>query len=73
MSEEEKNIVEYIVVCINEFSDRYGLQMKDAYLYLRDYKGIEFLQNFYDAEHLLSFDDAVDDLTFICRRNGGKL
>ena len=45
--------------------------MRDAYIYLNCYKGIEFLKEFYDVEHTLSFEDALDDLATICRRNGG--
>lgn len=73
MSATEKNILDYIVVCVSEFASRYGLHMKDAYAYLRKYKGIDFLIEHYEAEHTLSFDDAVDDLTVICGRNGGAL
>ncbi len=72
MPKEEKNIINYIVVCISEFASHYGLPMKDAYIYLRDYNGIDFLQDFYDVEHTLSFDDAVDDLTKVCLQNGGS-
>ena len=45
--------------------------MRDAYIYLNRYKGIEFLKEFYDVEHTLSFDDTIDDLSAICRKNGG--
>ncbi len=41
-------------------------------MYLYAYKGIEFIKENYDVEHTLSFDDAVDDLTLICRNNGGN-
>ena len=27
----------------------------------------------YDVEHLLSIEDAVDDLTVVCKKNGGML
>ena len=33
--------------------------------------GIEFLKEFYDIERTLSFDDVMDDLATICRKNGG--
>ena len=47
--------------------------MRDAYVYLSRNKGIEFLKEFYDVEHTLSFDDVLDDLTVICRKNGGTV
>ncbi len=71
MAKEEMNVLDYIVVCISEFASRYEMHMRDAYLYLTKYKGIEFLKEFYDVEHTLSFDEAIDDLVAICRKNGG--
>jgi hypothetical protein len=71
MAKEEINILDYIVVCISEFASRYQTGLKEAYIYLNRYKGLEFLKEFYDVEHTLSFDDTIDDLTAICRKNGG--
>lgn len=41
--------------------------------YIRRFKGIDFLTEFYDVEHTLSFNDCVDDLTIVCQNNGGTL
>lgn len=71
MAQETENVVEYIVVCISEFASRYKMNIRDAYVYLSRYKGIEFLKEFYDVEHTLSFDDAIEDVAKICRKNGG--
>ena len=70
MSELKKKI-NYTVACVNEFAARYRLSSKEAFVYLYAHKGIEFLKEHYDIERTLSFDDAVDDLTIICRNNGG--
>jgi hypothetical protein len=40
---------------------------------LRRFKGIDFLTEHYDAEHLLSFDDSVQGLTQVCLNNGGGI
>ena len=32
MTREDRNILEYIVVCISEFANRYGMHMRDAYI-----------------------------------------
>lgn len=71
MSEQMRDMLDYIVVCINEFAEQKQIGTKEAYLYLNKYKGLEFLNEFYDVEHTLSFDDAVDDLTKVCISNGG--
>lgn len=73
MPQEIRDQLNYIVVCVSEFAERHGLTLRDAYFYLREHTGIQFLQDFYDVEHTLSFEDAVDDLTRICARNGGTL
>ena len=71
MSEKNRNILEYIICCIGAFATTYNLLNSKAYLYLKQYGGIDFLFKFYDAEHLLSIDDAVNDIAVICQRNGG--
>lgn len=73
MSTETRNVLNYIVVCVSEFAAHHGLSQKEAYQYLRRHNGIRFLQAFYDVEHTLSFDEAVEDLTTICKKNGGTL
>ena len=69
----ERKILEYLVACVSEFAERYDMILKDAYAYLRKYKGIDFLIEFYDVEHTLSFEEAVEDLTTICKKNGGAI
>lgn len=39
--------------------------------YLHEHKGLSFLIEFYDVEHLQSMDETIDDLLVICRKNGG--
>lgn len=67
------NLIDYIVVCISEFANRYKMDMRDSYIYLSRNKGLEFIKEFYDVEHTLSFEDVLDDLTVICRKNGGEI
>ena len=73
MSEQTRKQVNYTVACIHEFARRKRISQKDAFFYLHRYKGISFLNEFYDVEHTLSLDDAMEDLEAICRQNGGRL
>lgn len=73
MSKQEKNLINYIVICINEFAKQCKITSKEAYVYLRDYKGIEFLKENYEAEHTVGLDDAIDDLKQVCNNNGGDI
>ena len=73
MSEHTRNLLDYMVVCISEFAEQKKIETKEAYIYLSEYKGLDFLKEFYDVEHTLSFDDAVADLTKVCRNNGGTI
>ncbi len=68
-----KNVVEYIVTAIGEFAKKHLLTAKEASNYLLRFKGIDFLEQCYPAEYTLSVTDWVDDLTAICKRNGGGI
>jgi len=60
-------------MCVSAFSIKKGIDRRDAFNYLFEYQGIKFLIDCYEAEHTLSLDDAVEDLTIICKRNGGSI
>ena len=73
MERDTQNRITYIIYCVSAFANRYGLSNKQAYSYLNRFKGLNFLDECYEAEHQLSISDAVDDLSVICHRNGGAL
>lgn len=68
-----KEMIEYIVMAITEFAKRHLLTIRDASNYLIRFKGIDFLEQCYPAEHTLSLNDCIDDITAICKRNGGEI
>lgn len=68
-----KEVIEYIVTAINEFAKRHFLTVKEASNYLVRFKGIDFFEQCYPAEHTLSVNDWVEDITAICKRNGGRI
>ena len=70
---ENANLVNWAVVCVNEFARCRKLSPKAAFQYLLTYGGIEFIEGHYEAEHMLSLDDTIEDLGVICRNNGGNL
>lgn len=70
---DNKYKIPYINACIRAFAGRFNITVQTAFRYLYDFQGILFLDEFYEAEHLLSIDDAVDDLIICCRNNGGAL
>ena len=73
MSEDNRYKLTYIICVIGEFAKKYRLSDKQAFNYLQRYKGLSFLDDCYSAEHTDSLNDAIDDLTMICNRNGGGL
>ena len=68
-----RKMINYIVVCINDFSASKNLTEQKAYRYLYANKGIDFLTENYDIEHTLSLQDAVNDLSIVCSNNGGMI
>jgi len=69
----DKNVIEYVMTAIIEFARHHALTIREASNYLNRFKGIDFLSEFYDVEHTLSFNDCVADLTVVCHNNGGAL
>ncbi len=69
----DKNVIGYVVATISEFAKTHHISVREANNYLIRYKGIDFLTEHYDAEHLLSFEDSVQDLTQVCLNNGGGI
>lgn len=65
--------IDYIIALITEFAIAHKLSTQQAYLYLKKYKGIDFIDEFYDVEHTFSFENSVEDLTAYCHRMGGYL
>lgn len=73
MDSEIKKKVEYIIAVISEFAMAHSLNTSQAYRYLERFKGIDFVNRFYNVEHTFSFEDVVEDLTAYCHRKGGGL
>lgn len=73
MDLEERNRISFYVACIGAFAERFSVSNAFAYGYLSQYKGLDFIFDFYDVEHAFSIDDAVDDMVKVCHRNGGPL
>lgn len=73
IKQQQVSIVNYLVVCVNEFATRFNLSSKEAYNYLSRHNGISFLIENYEIEHTISLEDVLDDMVIICRKNGGTL
>lgn len=68
-----RDIFEYIIALVNEFAIKFDLTNKQAYNYIRNHKGILFVEQNYGIMHTLDFNEAVDSVATFCRRSGGVL
>jgi len=73
ITKRQTNIINYLVICINDFAERFAMDSKTAYRFLTQFGGIDFLMQHYEVEHTLSLDETIEDLETICRQNGGML
>ncbi len=73
VNQEIKDKVAYIIAVIIEFASAHSLSNAQAYRYLERFKGLDFLNRFYNVEHTIPFEDVVEDLTTYCHRKGGGL
>ena len=65
--------IPFLTACIQAFGRRFDMTRQAAFRYLHEHKGLAFLIEFYDVEHLQSMDETIDDLLIICQKNGGTL
>ena len=63
----------YLMVFVKMFADRFGLSEKQAFNYLDAHKGFAFVDKHYEAIHTLDFAYAIEDVQEVCRANGGRL
>ena len=73
MAREEKNMLGFVVALISEFANHFGIRPRQAYAYLKRYKGMEHLHNHYGVLHTQSFPDVIEALAQVCVNNGGAL
>lgn len=58
---------------VSEFALRFGIRPRQAYAYMKRYKGMEHFHNYYGILHTQSFSDTVEVLAQVCQNNGGGL
>ena len=65
--------IPFLATCIRAFGERFAMSRQEAFHYIHKYKGLAFLIEFFDVEHLQSMDETIDDLILVCKQNGGTL
>ena len=65
--------INYIIALITEFAGAHNISAQQAYEYLQEFKGLDFIERHYDVEHTGSFENAVEDVTYYCHRMGGQI
>lgn len=62
-------MIDYVILCVNEYAKAHGLAAQDSYAYLDKNKGIDFLLDFYPQESTLSLQVALEDMETVCDNN----
>ena len=65
--------IPFLTAVIHAFAMRFAMDRQTAFRYLQKHKGLEFLIEFYDIEHLQSMDETIEDLLVVCKKNGGLI
>lgn len=65
-----KKAVFYFISCIADFAEKNAMSIKEAFLYLQKYNGLQFLMENYDIEHTLSKEDTLEALSSITHISG---
>jgi len=72
LDRETQNKVGFMAFIINQFARTYKMNSQDAYKYLKQYGGFDFLNECWWALHTDNPMWAVRDMYLICVQNGGK-
>jgi len=73
IDENTSNRIRYMNFIIIGFAKGAKIWIPEAYKYLRDFGGLDFLYRHYDVEHTQHEIHTYMTLLKICRRNGGWL
>lgn len=73
MSKQKLYKINYIMLFISEFAKKFELTEKQAFNYLDRYKGLAFVNRFYNVIHTFDFEYAINDVREVCQANGGKI
>ncbi len=73
MQQNRLNKLNYLMVFVKKFADKFDLSEKQAFNYLDTHKGFVFVDKHYDVIHTLDFSYAIDDVQEVCRTYGGGL
>ena len=71
LDRETQNKVGFMAYIINKFACTYKMNRQEAYLYLKKYGGLDFLNEHWWALHTDNSFWAVRDLYEVCYENGG--
>ncbi len=68
-----KDRTDWTLIFLWEFGKKYGLSLKQAFNYMKRYKGMAFIEKNYDYVHTQSFASMAQDMAEYCHRHGGAL
>ena len=73
IDENTSNRIRYMNFIIISFAKGAKMWIPEAYKYLRDFGGLDFLYRHYEYEHTLPASHTHFTLLKVCRNNGGWL
>jgi len=73
VDENTSNRIRYMNFIIISFAKGAKMWIPEAYKYLRDFGGLDFLYRHYEYEHTLPASKTHFTLLKVCRNNGGWL
>ena len=69
----DHNKAGYVVALVSEFATKYRILPRQAYAYMKRFKGLVYFYKHYDVLHTFSFEDTIQSVAEVCRHNGGKI
>lgn len=69
----DQKAMSFLMSAIYHFSKIKGISLSRAFRYLKTFKGLDYLNDYFEIERTLSYEDIANNLTLVCAKNGGAL
>ncbi|MDR1023992.1 MAG: DUF3791 domain-containing protein [Prevotellaceae bacterium] len=71
LNKETHNKVRFMTFMVAQFAKAYKMDKKEAYFYLRQYGGLDYLREHWWALHIQNPFWVEREMFAVCRKNGG--
>jgi hypothetical protein len=71
LDEKTKNHISFVGFIVPEFAEAYKMDKSEGYHYLKNYGGMNYINNHWEALHMENPRNVIREIFELCQKNGG--